>query len=121
VSEIERSLTYIRDHARIFAKAKSQRVYLEQFRKSKKAMLMAEAAEETKGSGRNKKLAYRTGQERESYAYSNSEYLQILDGLKEAVEIEEKEKFMIIAAQLKVEVWRTQQANNRQESKNYGN
>ncbi|WP_400581393.1 hypothetical protein ACFELG_15440 [Pseudomonas aeruginosa] len=40
---IERPLTFIRDKAGEFAEAKSNRVYLEQFRKSKKALLMLDA------------------------------------------------------------------------------
>ena len=34
-------------------------------------------------------------------------------GLREAVEEEEKLKFMLSAAQLKVEIWRSQEATNR--------
>ncbi len=86
----------------LYAHAKASRVYLEQYRKSKKAMLIQEAP---KG----------TMLEKESYAYSHADYLEILSGLKEAVELEEKYKFEIKAAELRVETWRTMQANQRKE------
>jgi len=102
---VEHALVFIRDIAAKYAKAKSDRVYLEQFRKSKKAMLIVEA--EAKG--------LKTVQERESYAYAHPDYIGLLEGLKVAVELEEKYKFQIVSAQARVEVWRTHQANNRAE------
>ncbi len=97
---VGKALDYMRDNAPAFAKAKAERIYLEQFRKSKKALLINECTEGT-------------GQVRESYAYAHPEYILLLDALKIAVEEEEKLKWMMISAQLKVEVYRTQQANNR--------
>lgn len=82
-----------------YAKAKAERVYLEQFRKSQKAILVLDA----KG----------TVQERESYAYAHKEYQTTLNGLREAVEIEETLRWQLVAAQARVEVWRTNSANNR--------
>lgn len=107
MESIEKTLTYIRDHSAKYAKAKSERVFLEQFRKSKKCILVNEAER----SGR------KTGQEREAYAYSHPEYIELLEGLKVAVEEEERLKHMILAAKLRVEVWRTEEANNRFEAK----
>ena len=97
--QVEAALNYIRDMSPEYAKAKANRVYLEQFRKSKKAILMNQ----------------KDGPEhvRASYAYSHPDYLEVLDGLRTAVETEEEIKWRIVAAQLKSEVWRTQQANNR--------
>ena len=60
-----------------YAKAKAERVYIEQFRKSKKAILMREA------------LKLKTQSEKEQYAYAHPDYIELLKGLKEAVEIEE--------------------------------
>jgi hypothetical protein len=51
------------------------------------------------------------GQERDAYA--RQEYRDLLDGLKTAVEVEETLKWKMTAAQLRVEIWRTLQANNR--------
>ncbi len=83
-----------------FAKARSERIYLEEFRKSKKAMLM-------KDSGQSAIAA----QERE--AYSHEDYLGLLEGLKVAVEREETLRWQLVGAQARIEIWRTQSANNR--------
>ena len=54
-------------------------------------------------------------QERE--AYSDPEYIKLLDGLREAVEVEEKLRWDLLGAELRDEIWRTEQANNRAEGK----
>jgi len=94
------AVNYIIKHAGEFAKAKSERVYLEEFRKSKKAILMGQSDA-------------KTATEREQYAYAHPEYLTLLEGLREAVEVEEKLRWDLIAAQARVEIWRTKSANNR--------
>ena len=96
------AVNHIYKIAEQFAKAKSERVHLEQFRKSKKAILFSDAPSE-----------FKTIQDKESYAYSHPEYIALLDGLKEAVFNEEKLKYELMSAQLRVEVWRTQEASNR--------
>lgn len=83
-----------------YAKAKAARVYAEEFRKSLKAIIMKRSMETAVNA-----------QERE--AYSDPEYIKLLEGLEEAVEIEESLRWMLIAAQLRIEVWRTQEASNR--------
>lgn len=98
--EPDRAVDYIIANAGKFAAAKAQRVYLEEFRKSKKALLMGQS---------NAK----TAAEREQYAYSHEDYLALLGGLKAAVEVEEKLRWDLVAAQARVEIWRTRSANNR--------
>jgi hypothetical protein len=90
-----------------FAKAKSKRVYLEEFRKSKKALLMKDAL--LKG------IEAANAQEREAYA--DPEYLQLLEGLASAIEIEETLKWHLEAARMRTDIWRTEQANARMEGK----
>lgn len=100
-------LDFIRDNAPAYAQAKAQRIYLEEFRKTKKALCMRAA--ESKGA------TAISAQERDAYA--DSEYLKLLDGLREAVEQEETLRWLIVAAQAKIEVWRTINANKRIEGK----
>lgn len=95
-----KSVDYIRDHAHEYAEAKANRAYLEQFRKSKKALLLLNSDK-------------KTGIEKESDAYAHPEYQELLQAYKEAVETEEKLKWMMTAAQARVEIWRTNSANNR--------
>lgn len=94
------AIEYLLQTARRHAKAKAERIYLEQFRKSKKAILMNECQEKTAAA-------------KEQFAYSHPEYIQLLEGLKVAVESEETMRWKMVAAQAKVEIWRTQSANNR--------
>ena len=98
------AVDYIIANTRTFAKAKAERVYLEEFRKSKKAILMKRSLEETIGA-----------QEREAYAHD--EYQELLKGLRQAIETEEKLRWDLIAAQARVEIWRSEQANLRAEGK----
>jgi len=108
--DIEKTMAYLRDHAGEYAEAKAARVYLEQFRKSKKALLMIEA----------EKAGIKTGQERESYAYAHDEYILLLQGLQHAVEKEEKLKIMMDGCRMRIELYRTECANERAERKGYG-
>src|SRR6478609_5836556 len=96
----DKAVDFILANASKFAVAKSQRVYLEEFRKSKKALLMAQSSA-------------KSAVEREQYAYGHEDYLGLLGGLKAAVEVEEKLKWDLEAARLRVEIWRTKSANNR--------
>jgi hypothetical protein len=98
--QAEKANDFIRDKGKDYAKAKADRVHLEQFRKTKKAMLYV-----TQAGG--------TVSDREAFAYSHPDYVKILDGIKAAVEIEETLRWQIEAAALKIEIWRTQQANQR--------
>jgi hypothetical protein len=95
---------FLLNNAGKYAKAKSERIYLDEFRRSKRALLMQEA--ELHG--------YDTSASQERQAYSHPEYIQLLVGLKEAVEIEEKLRWQLIAAQMKIDIWRSQEASNRQ-------
>lgn len=98
--QAEKASDYIRDNAQTFAQAKANRIYLDEFRRSKEAMLYQQAPTGTIP-------------EKEAYTRSHPEYLQVLDGLKEAVEQEERIRWLMIAAQTKIEIWRTQSANER--------
>lgn len=86
--------------APVYAKARAERVYVEEFRKSKKALLMQQHSDKPIGA-----------QEREAYAHP--EYIGLLAALRVAVEAEENARWMLIAAQTRVEVWRSQEASNR--------
>lgn len=99
-----KAVDYILRNAALFAKAKAERTYIEQYRNSLKGILMKRSMETSIGA-----------QEREAYAHV--EMVELLKGLQAAVEIEEKLKWDIRAAELRVEIWRTEQANNRAEGK----
>lgn len=96
------AIDYIIKNSEKHAQAKANRVFLEQFRKTRKAHLM-------------NLCDLKTIADKEAHAYAHPEYKTVLDGLKEAIEQEEKLKFLLIAAQMRVDVWRTQEASNRRQ------
>ncbi len=104
VKDPERAIEYIFKHGKRYAKAKAERIYLEEYRKSLKAIIMKRSLESAVNA-----------QERE--AYSDPEYVELLKGLREAVEIEEEIRWGLVAAQARIEVWRSMEATNRAEGK----
>lgn len=104
MNEPTKAIQYLIDTAPLYAKAKADRMYLEEFRKSRKAQLASQAGTEVLG-------------KQETFAYAHPEYIQILEGIREAVEKEETYRWMMTAAQAKIEVWRTQQYSMRAEVK----
>jgi hypothetical protein len=82
------------------AKARAERTYMEEYRKSLKAILMKQSGESSVAA-----------QERE--AYSHPDYLAHLRALQTAVENEEALRWGIVAAEARIDVWRSQEASNR--------
>ena len=99
-----KAVDFLLANAGKYAAAKANRVHIEEYRKSKKAFLMAACTEKAANA-------------REQYAYSHPEYIALLDGLKSAVEVEETLRWQQIAAQLRVEIWRSQEASNRSQDR----
>ena len=104
MNEPTKAIQYLIDTAPLYAKAKADRMYLEEFRKSRKAQLMSQAGTEVLG-------------KQEVYAYAHADYIEILQGIREAVEKEETYRWMMTAAQAKITVWQTMQYNARMEVK----
>ena len=100
----QKAIQYLIDTSGLYAKAKADRMYLEEFRKSRKAQLQSQAGTEVIG-------------KQETYAYAHADYIQILEGIREAVEKEETYRWMMTAAQTKITVWQTMQYNARMEVK----
>lgn len=86
-----------------YAQAKANRIYMEEYRKTMKAELCKTA------------LAHGfeavNAQEREAYADPN--YKSHLMALKAAVEEEERMRWLMVAAQARIDVWRSMEASNR--------
>jgi hypothetical protein len=106
---IEKLLNDYRNLGLPYGQAKAKRVYLEEYKKSLLALLMKDA--ERKG------VTSVSGQERE--AYSRKEYIDHLGALETSVENEETKRFEIKRIEMEIEVWRTEQANERMERKAY--
>lgn len=102
--DINAAVDYLYTHGAKYAEAKAQRVYLEEFRKSQKAMLMITA--KTKGKAKSEAAA-------ETEAYADPVYIEVLKGLQAAVEREEELRWGLVSAQARIDVWRSQEASNR--------
>jgi hypothetical protein len=102
--DINDAVDYLYTHGRKYAEAKAHRVYLEEYRKSQKAMLMKSALSD----GRAKSAVVA-----EIEAYADSAYIEVLKGLEAAVEAEETYRWGLVSAQARIDVWRSQEASNR--------
>ena len=103
----EEATEKIREKAPAYGEAKAQRVYLEEFRKSQKALLMKEALE----------MGFEAANAQEREAYSSPHYQKLLKGLAAAIEQEETLKWELESLRLDVEVWRTREATNRMQDR----
>jgi hypothetical protein len=101
----DKAIQYLIDTAPLYAQAKSERLYLEEFRKSKKAHLMSQAGTEVLG-------------KQETFAYAHADYIEVLEGIRAAVEKEEKYRWLMTAAQARIEVWKVNEYTKRAEIRN---
>lgn len=99
-----RALDFIRDKAEEYATAKANVVYMTEYRKTIKATLMSSCGDKTESA-------------KETYAYSHPDYKLHLKALEQAVAKAEKLRWQLIAAQAKVEVWRSLESTARAEGK----
>ena len=97
-----KAIKFIQDNARAYADAKGARVHLESFLKTVKAQLMSESDEKTLGA-------------QEAFAYAHGRYIDQLQALKDAVIEEEYLKYMLRAAEMRIEVFKVEQYTLRAE------
>ena len=109
MNDIEGLLDQYRHITEGYATARANRTYLEEFKKSKLAILMKEA----EGRG------YKTSAAQEREALAHDDYKELLEGLKEAVESEERMRYDMRRIEMQIEVWRTIRADERLERKAY--
>jgi hypothetical protein len=95
-----KAVEFIIKQSSVFAAAKANRTYIENYLRSAKSKLMMESTASSIAA-------------KEMEAYATDDYVDLLQGLKEAVEVEEKLKWQLIAAQARIEIWRSQEATNR--------
>lgn len=98
--DVDKAVNWLRDNAEESAKARASRIYMEEFRKSLKALLMKKFVD----------LPI-SAQEREAYAHED--YVNHLRAIKIAVEKDERMRFLRVSAEAKIEAWRSMSANIR--------
>jgi len=101
----EKAIRYIQEHAEQYAKAKGDVAYTENYLKVVKSQQM------------NKSESSSLGQ-READAYATAEYKESITAHKQAIEEEAHLKWMLTAAQARIEVYKVQEYTKRQELKN---
>ncbi len=98
--DVEAALTFLHENAKVAAKARAERVYVEEYRKSLKAIIMGEHKKDPLGA-----------QEREAYA--DKRYIAHLDAIKDAVFEDEHRRFLARAADATLDAHKTQSWNER--------
>ena len=99
-SEVEKAVDWLRDNSIKAAQARANRIYLEEYRKALKSIIMKEHTD----------LPV-SAQEREAYA--DHRYQTHLRAIKDAVADDEYQRFMRHSAEAKIEAWRSLSANHR--------
>ena len=98
--DVERAVDYLRDTAESCAKARAERLYLDDYTRSLRAEIMSEHLAEPLGA-------------QERHAMSDIRYRNHLEALKLAIYNDEKGHFLREAAEAKIRAWQTQQASER--------
>ena len=98
--QIEAAVDYLRDSADACAKKRAERLYLDEYTRALKSLIMSEHLAEPLGA-----------QERQ--AYSDIRYRNHLEALKLAIYEDEKGRFLRDAAEAKIRAWQTQSATER--------
>jgi len=102
--DAQKDIDYIRDSAPVYAKAKAESTYIENYLKVVKATEMANSDKKTLG-------------DREIDAYMSMTYETQLKAMREAVATEEELKYRMEAAKLRFEHYKITCFNNRVEAR----
>jgi hypothetical protein len=98
--DVEKALDYLRDSATKAAKASAEFGYVAEYRKVIKSQIMRENDDKPLGA-------------QEAIAYADPRYKQHLVAIREAEEQSAYHRFMRVAAEAKIEAWRTMSSNER--------
>jgi hypothetical protein len=98
--DIEKALEWLSGNGRNAAKARAERETLDAYTKVLKATIMRENASESLGA-------------QEARAYADPRYLTHIKALEEAIFMDEGFKWRRATEETRIEVWRSQQANER--------
>ena len=102
--DINDAVDYLYTHGAKYAEALALKTYMEEYRKSAKAMLMKKALVEG---------VAKTSAAAEMEAYADPSYTEHLKALQAATERAEELRWGLVSAQARIDVWRSQEASNR--------
>jgi hypothetical protein len=103
----QKSVDFMIAKSKHYAVAEANKIYMEELRKTIKAEQMIEA----------EMLGHKTAAMQEREAYASPRYKEHLLALQQAVEVREELRWMLIAAQARIECWRSQEASSRAEGR----
>lgn len=98
--DVEKAIDFMRDNAEKLAEASAKRKYMEEYRKSLKALLMKKFLDMPV-----------SAQEREAYAHQD--YQDHIKALETAIYQHEKILFLWKSAEIKISAWQTKSSNHR--------
>jgi len=99
-SEVDKAVEFLRDSSESSAKFRAEKIYLEEYRKSLRALIMKEHLDKPI-----------SAQEREAYA--DPRYVAHLKNIQIAIERDTKQLFLRESAKAKIDAWQTKSANLR--------
>ena len=99
-SEVEKAVAWLRDASGPDAQKRAERLYMEQWIKTVLAQQQAKSSATSIAAS-------------EVEARCSQPYLDALEAYREAIEADEAARFLRHAAETKIEVWRSQSANQR--------
>ena len=102
--EVEGYLSEIEQVAPQYAKAKAETYQLTEYKRTQRSVLYSRAVGKTVA-------------DKENWVSMQPEVTKTIEGIAVAIENEERLRWRLKVAELKVEVWRTEQANRRLEHK----
>ncbi len=102
--DAERAVDWLRDNAARMAQERAQRLYLEQWIKTVKATIQSEQQGVSAATA-------------EIIALASPRYAKALLAYKAAIEADERNRFLITAAEAKIEYWRSAEATRRSEGR----
>ena len=103
--DAEKAVDWLRSNATKMAQERAEALYMEQWIKTVKATLQAEQQGSAAAS--------------EIFALSSPKYMAALQAYRDAIKADEYNRFMLTAAEAKIEAWRSQESTRRAEGKAY--
>jgi hypothetical protein len=99
-----KALDFMRDNAAELGRRKGYAIFMQEKRKTIKAHLMAQCTEKTESA-------------KATFAYSHPDYLAHLKDMRDAVADFETLRILVVAAEAKIEVWRSLESTARAEGR----
>lgn len=102
--DAERAVDWLRDNASRMAQERAERMYVEQWIKTVKATIQSEQG------GISAAAA-------EIVALASPRYMAALQAYRDAIRADETNRFLVAAAEAKIDAWRSQESTRRAEAR----